>query len=79
MALSLHSPEHLRLEQQIPETPAQDPTGAAVILGKPPHKLTLGASSLSLRVSLCPSPLLTLASFPHSHLPRGQEDHNPFC
>lgn len=76
---SLSGPEpalsqHLRLEAGSQETPAQDPTGAAVILGKPPHKLTLGASSLSLRVSLCPSPNTgQLPSFPPSKRSRGSQ------
>lgn len=39
---------HLGLEAGPQETPAQDPTGAAVVLGKAPHKLTVAASSLSL-------------------------------
>ena len=65
---------HLGLDAGPQETPAQNPTGVAVILGKPQHKLTLGASSLSLRVSLCSSPNFDqLPSFPPSERSRGSQ------
>lgn len=48
MALSLHSPGTWDWKAGPQETPAQDPTGAAAVLGKAPHKLTVGVLSLSL-------------------------------